>query len=41
MTASVLTDFLLPLCLACIMFGIGLSLTLADFARLLKKPAAY
>lgn len=38
MTASVLTDYLLPLCLACIMFGIGLSLTLADFARLLKKP---
>ena len=40
MQASVLTEVLLPLALAFVMFGMGLTLTLADFARLLKAPKA-
>ena len=40
MQASVLTEVLLPLALAFVMFGMGLTLTLADFARLLKAPRA-
>lgn len=38
MQASVLTEVLLPLALAFVMFGMGLTLTTADFARLLKSP---
>lgn len=40
MQASVLTEVLLPLALAFVMFGMGLTLTLTDFARLLKAPKA-
>ena len=40
MQASVLTEVLLPLALAFVMFGMGLTLTLSDFARLLKAPKA-
>ncbi len=40
MQAPVLTEVLLPLALAFVMFGMGLTLTLADFARLLKAPKA-
>ena len=40
MQASVLTEVLLPLALAFVMFGMGLTLTLADFTRLLKAPRA-
>ena len=40
MQASVLTEVLLPLALAFVMFGMGLTLTLADFARLIKAPCA-
>lgn len=40
MQASVLTEVLLPLALAFVMFGMGLTLTHADFARLLKAPKA-
>ena len=40
MQASVLTEVLLPLALAFVMFGMGLTLTLADFARLIKAPKA-
>ncbi|MCZ8529678.1 bile acid:sodium symporter family protein [Alteromonas sp. PRIM-21] len=40
MQASVLTEVLLPLALAFVMFGMGLTLTLADFARLIKAPRA-
>ncbi|MEM7418671.1 MAG: bile acid:sodium symporter family protein [Pseudomonadota bacterium] len=40
MQASVLTEVLLPLALAFIMFGMGLTLTLQDFSRLLKAPKA-
>lgn len=38
MQDSVLTQVLLPLILAVIMFGMGLSLTKADFARLWRTP---
>lgn len=38
MQASVLTEVLLPLALAFVMFGMGLTLTVADFARLVKSP---
>ncbi len=38
MQESVFTAILLPLVLALIMFGMGLSLQLADFARLAKMP---
>ena len=40
MQASVLTEVLLPLALAFVMFGMGLTLTLQDFSRLLKTPKA-
>tara|TARA_Y100000296_G_scaffold40049_1_gene46216 strand:- start:1933 stop:2826 length:894 start_codon:yes stop_codon:yes gene_type:complete len=40
MQASVLTEVLLPLALTFVMFGMGLTLTLADFARLIKAPRA-
>ena len=40
MQASVLTEVLLPLALAFVMFGMGLTLTLSDFTRLLKAPKA-
>ncbi len=38
MNPSVFTEILLPLALALIMFGMGLSLTLQDFTRLWKTP---
>lgn len=40
MQASILTQVLLPAVLALIMFGMGLSLTKADFTRLLDMPRA-
>ncbi|MBR9728907.1 bile acid:sodium symporter family protein [Shewanella intestini] len=40
MTASVLTQGLLPLAIALIMFGMGLSLTMTDFTRLFRWPKA-
>ena len=40
MEKSVLTSVFLPLSLAIIMFGMGLSLTLSDFKRILKFPKA-
>ncbi|CAD5110094.1 bile acid:sodium symporter family protein [Zestomonas carbonaria] len=38
MTANLLSTVFLPLALGIIMFGLGLSLTLADFARVVKFP---
>ena len=38
MTASPLLTAFLPLALGIIMLGLGLSLTLADFARVVKYP---
>jgi BASS family bile acid:Na+ symporter len=40
MEASVITNVLLPLALGVIMFGLGLSLTLADFRRVAVYPRA-
>ncbi|XOV79682.1 MAG: bile acid:sodium symporter family protein [Aestuariibacter sp.] len=40
MQASIFTQYLLPLALAFIMFGMGLSLIKADFTRLLYAPKA-
>ena len=40
MTASPLTDVFLPAALFVIMFGLGLSLTWGDFARVLTSPRA-
>ena len=40
MQTSVLTAVLLPIALAIVMLGLGLSLTLADFARVLRFPRA-
>jgi BASS family bile acid:Na+ symporter len=40
MQASIITNLLLPLSLAVIMFGLGLSLALADFRRVLSFPKA-
>lgn len=40
MTESILTTVLLPLALATIMFGMGLTLTGADFKRLWQSPRA-
>ncbi|WP_269520296.1 bile acid:sodium symporter family protein [Alteromonas sp. BMJM2] len=40
MQASVLTEVLLPLALAFVMFGMGLTLTISDFGRLLRAPKA-
>lgn len=40
MQASVFTEILLPLALALIMFGMGLSLTHRDFLQLFKTPKA-
>ena len=37
---GVLTDVVLPLCLAVIMFGMGLSLSAEDFRRVLRQPRA-
>src|SRR5918992_2723128 len=37
---SALTTVLLPLALALVMFGLGLSLTLGDFARVGRQPKA-
>lgn len=38
MNASILTEVILPLALALIMFGMGLGLTTTDFTRLFKNP---
>jgi len=38
MEASIFTEVMLPLALASIMFGMGLSLTIEDFTRLWKTP---
>ncbi|MFC0626991.1 bile acid:sodium symporter family protein [Kribbella deserti] len=40
MSDSVLTSVLLPIALAIIMLGLGLSLTVADFARVARMPKA-
>ena len=40
MQASVLTTVLLPVALGIIMLGLGLSLTPADFRRVLQQPRA-
>lgn len=40
MNDSVLTSVLLPVALAIIMFGLGLTLTVADFSRVLRMPKA-
>ena len=40
MESSVLTELFLPVALAVIMFGMGLSLTLTDFKRILIYPKA-
>ena len=40
MNDSVLTSVLLPVALAIIMLGLGLTLTVADFTRVLKMPRA-
>ena len=37
---TALTGVFLPLALACIMFGLGLSLTVADFRRVRRSPRA-
>lgn len=40
MESSIVTNVLLPLALGVVMLGLGLSLTLADFARVLRYPRA-
>lgn len=40
MQASVLTEVLLPLALAFVMFGMGLTLTTSDFGHLVRAPKA-
>lgn len=40
MNDSVLTAVLLPVALAIIMLGLGLTLTIADFTRVLRMPRA-
>lgn len=40
LASSVVTDVLLPLALAVIMFGMGMTLTPADFRRVLRAPKA-
>jgi bile acid:Na+ symporter, BASS family len=40
MNDSVLTSVLLPIALAIIMLGLGLTLTIADFSRVLRMPKA-
>jgi len=40
LNASILTEVILPLALALIMFGMGLGLTTNDFTRLFKSPLA-
>jgi len=40
MTSSIVTTLFLPASLAVIMFGLGLALTLADFARVARHPKA-
>lgn len=40
MHSSVLTTVILPIALAVIMLGLGLSLTFADFARVIRAPRA-
>ena len=38
--SSIITNILLPIALGIIMFGLGLSLTVADFKRVLRYPKA-
>ena len=38
MESSILTQVVVPVCLFLVMFGMGLSLTLADFSRVLRYP---
>lgn len=40
MESSIVTNVLLPLALGVVMLGLGLSLTVADFARVLRYPRA-
>lgn len=40
MESNIITEIFLPLALAIIMFGMGLSLTLGDFQRIFKAPKA-
>jgi bile acid:Na+ symporter, BASS family len=40
MTSSIVTTLFLPLAVVVIMFGLGLALTLADFARVARHPRA-
>lgn len=40
MQASILTDLLLPLAIGIVMLGLGLSLTLQDFRRVVRYPLA-
>ena len=40
MEASIFTQVLLPVAIALIMFGMGLSLTIQDFTRLAKAPVS-
>lgn len=40
MESSIITELFLPLALAIIMFGMGLSLTVDDFKRILIYPKA-
>ena len=38
---NIVTDVILPLALAFIMFSLGLGLTRADFLRVIKQPRAF
>ena len=40
MESSIVTDLLLPIALGIVMLGLGLSLTVADFARVVRYPRA-
>jgi BASS family bile acid:Na+ symporter len=40
MESSLVTTLLLPVALGIVMLGLGLSLTLADFARVIRYPRA-
>ncbi len=41
MQGDIVSSLILPLCLAFIMFGLGIGLTLADFQRVFKYPRAF
>ncbi|MFO0513286.1 MAG: bile acid:sodium symporter family protein, partial [Gammaproteobacteria bacterium] len=40
MESSIVTTLLLPVALGIVMLGLGLSLTVADFARVVRYPKA-